>query len=441
MAGSSISIGMCAGRSEWAETYSLLLLLLVSDSHEEMEEFVKERSLRVWAAGWLMLGAAFTVLSVNSPLRAEAISLQALVTPSTAIVKDGRPVKFALHGFIEFKSLAELFPYVESQTQRWNVRGGLDEEQRRQLAGELLQRGIESRVISMEDERPLETLIAHTREELRQALADVKEPVPPGYGEAFLAVQEKWKHSLNCWSASPSIPARVLSNWYPIEEGIQLYGATYDSTEHFWQAVKYHPDITLADLTELLGILEQKDWGPWLARLDSDPKIYLPNAYAVEFLRHNLARERLQWFREELGRHALNANDHARLVQQRGAASFRFSAFEEKVLWGDLADLFHLVYTFSQPDDPVRKALGTRHFDAVYLGERRLGFISEEYRSLMLEIWRVKYLKMARFREVISSIPMEIQLSHFLNDGDSPDIPIPVYVGYLNQIRELARAR
>lgn len=417
------------------------LLLLLSESHEVTEEFVDERSLRIRAVGWLMLGAAFTVLSVNPPLHAEAVSLQALVTPSRVIVKDGQPVKFALHGFIEFKSLAELFPYVESQTQRWNVRGGLDEEQRRQLAGELLRRGIESRVISMEDERPLETLITHTRGELRQALTDVKEPVPPEYGEAFLAVQEKWKHSLNCWSAAPSIPARVLSNWYPIEEGIQLYGATYDSTEHFWQAVKYHPDITLADLTELLGMLEQKDWGPWLARLDDDPKVYLPNAYAVEFLRHNLARERLQWFREELGRHALNANDHARVVQQRGATSFRFSAFEEKVLWGDLADLFHLVYTFSQPDDPVRKALGTRHFDAVYLGEHRMDFISEEYRSLMLEIWRVKYLKMARFREVISSIPMEIQLSHFLNDGDSPDIPIPVYVGYLNQIRELARAR
>jgi hypothetical protein len=167
----------------------------------------------------------------------------------------------------------------------------------------------------------------------------------------------------------------------------------------------------------------------------------LPNAYAVEFLRHNLARERLQWFRDELGRHELSASDHARVVQQRGAASFRFSAFEEKVLWGDLADVFHLVYTFSLPDDPIRKALGARHFDAVYLGDRRIGFITEEFRSLMLEIWRVKYLKMARFREVISSIPTEIRLSHFLNDGDSPDIPIPVYVGYLNQIRELARGQ
>ena len=262
------------------------------------------------------------------------------------------------------------------------------------------------------------------------------EPVPPGYGEAFLAVQEKWKHSLNCWSASPSISGRVLSNWFPIEEGIQLYGATYDSTEHFWQAVKYHPEVTVADLVELLGVFEKKDWVPWLARLDADPKIYLPNAYAVEFLRHNLAGERLRWFRGELGRQALSASDRPRSLQQRSAVSFRFSAFEEKVLWGDLADVFHLVYTFSLPGDPIRKELETRHFDAVYLGNRRLGFISEEFGSLMLEIWRVKYLKMPRFREVISSIPMEIRLSHFLNDGDSPDIPIPVYVEYLNQIHE-----
>jgi hypothetical protein len=39
---------------------------------------------------------------------------------------------------------------------------------------------------------------------------------------------------------------------------------------------------------------------------------------------------------------------------------------------------------------------------------------------------------------VIATIPTEIRLEHFLNDGDSPDIPIPVYVAYLNQIRWLA---
>ena len=388
---------------------------------------------------WIVRIALITTFLTVS-VRAEQVSLQAVVTPSTAILKDGRVVTFAVHGFIEFKSLAELFPYIESQTRRWRASGGLDDAGQRRLARELLRGGIESRVVSMTDERPLEALITHTSQELRQALAQVKEPVPPGYAEDFLAVQDKWKHSLNCWSASPSIPGRVLSNWYPIAEGIELYGATYDSTEHFWQAVKYHPDTTVAGLKELLGFLEKRDWTPWLKRLDDDPKIYLPNTFAVEFLRHNLAPERLRWFRDELAHHDLHLGDHPRVIQQRGGTPFRFSAYEEKVLWGDLADLFHLVYTFSPPQDPIRATLAERHFDGVYLGVRKMGFISEEFRSLMLEIWKVKYLQMPRFREVISSIPLEIRLSHFLNDGDSPDIPIPVYVGYLNQIRDFARA-
>ena len=292
----------------------------------------------------------------------------------------------------------------------------------------------------MADERPLETLITHTREELERALAKVKEPTPPGYAEDFLAVQEKWKHSLNCWSTAPSIAARVLSNWYPIEEGIKLYGGTYDSTEHFWQSVKYHPGVTGRDVRKLLETLEHRDWSPWLKRLDDDPKLYLPNAYAVEFLRHNLAPERLRWFGEELGRQGVQAGDHARMIQQRGTTPFRFTAYQEKVLWGDLADLFHLVYLFSPPDDPIRKTLEAQHFDGIYLGERKIGFISEDFRSLMLEIWKVKYLEMPRFGEVIRSIPVEIRLSHFLNDGDSPDIPIPIYIEYLNQIRAMARA-
>jgi hypothetical protein len=375
---------------------------------------------------------------IPTGLSAEDLSLQALVTPSTILMKDGHPVTFAIHGFIEFKSLAEVFPYIDSQMLRWTPDGLLTLEARRLLARELLRHAIESRVISMTDEQPLEILLTHTAEELGQAIARVKEPVPPGYAEAFLKVQEKWKHSLNCWSASPSIAGRVLSNWYPIEEGIELYGATYDSTEHFWQAVKYHPEVTVAQLLELLATFQEKDWSRWLARLDADPAVYLPNAYAIEFLRHNLQPERLQWFRDELGRHGLRPSEHAREAQQRRGSAFRFSAFEEKVLWGDLADVFHLVYHFSDSNDPIRGGLGERHFDAVYLGERRMDFISEEFRSLMLEIWKVKYLQIPRFREVITSIPKEIALSHFLNDGDSPDIPIPIYVGYLNQIRELA---
>ncbi len=390
------------------------------------------------ARSWTILIALQTLIAIV-PVRAEEVSLQAVVTPSTVIVKDGRAVTFAIHGFIEFKSLAEVFPYIEAQKQRWNGGGAAVDTHR--LARELLREGIESRVVSMADERPLQALVTHTSEELREAIAQVKEPVPPGYAEAFLEVQEKWKHSLNCWSASPVIAGRVLSNWYPIEEGIRLHGAVYDSTEHFWQAVKFHRDTTVAELMELTVALEGRDWSAWLKRLDEDPKIYLPNAYAVEFLRFNLKHERLRWFREELGKHGLQPSDRARLVQQRGDKTFRFSAPEEKALWGDLADLFHLVYVFSPADDPVRKTLAERHFDGIYLHGRKMGFISEEFRSEMLEIWKVKYLEMARFREVISRIPMEIRLEHFLNDGDSPDIPIPVYVGYLNEIREMARNR
>jgi hypothetical protein len=199
--------------------------------------------------------------------------------------------------------------------------------------------------------------------------------------------------------------------------------------------------VTVRQLRELLTVMQQKDWNEWVARLDNDPKLYLPNAYAAEFLRHNLTKERLQWFHDELSRHGLQGEDHVRLVQQRHAAAFRFSAFEEKVLWGDLADLFHLVYFFSLPEEPLRQTLAERHFDGIYLGGRKIGFISEQFRSLMLEIWKVKYLQIPRFREVISSIPRTVRLEHFLNDGDSPDIPIPVYVRYLNRMREMAITR
>jgi len=386
-----------------------------------------------------LLYPALLISFFCATLQAQQISLQALVTPSTVVTKDGRPIKFALHAFIEFESLAELFPYIDSQAHRWPGNPAFDDAKRQQLARELLRHGIESRVVSMTDERPFETLFTHTEVELRHALAQVTEPTPAGYADAFVAVQKKWKHSINCWSAASSIPARVLSNWYPIDEGIPLYGATYDSTEHFWQAVKYHPDTTVADLNALLAAFEHHDWTPWLARLDADPSLYLPNAYAIEFLRFNLKRDRFRWFRDQLSTHNLQPSEHARAAQQRTAAPFRFTAFEEKVIWGDLADVFHLVYTFSLPDDPLRGTLAHSHFDAIYLGGHKMPFISEDFRSLMLEIWHVKYLGMPRFREVISSIPMEIRLEHFLNDGDSPDIPIPIYVGYLNQIRDLAR--
>jgi hypothetical protein len=383
-------------------------------------------------------GVVVAALVFALPVCAQQISLQTLVTPSTVISKEGHTTTFALHGFIEFSSLSEVFPYIETQTNRWPA---LAASERQALAADLVRRAVESRVISMTDERPLETLVTHTAEELRQALTRVNEPTPAGYTDAFLAVQKKWKHSLNCWSAAPSIPARVLSNWYPIEEGIQLYGATYDSTEHFWQSVKYHPDVTIGDLSQLLTEFGKHDWSEWLARLDADPTLYLSNAYTVEFLRHNLAADRLRWFSSELEKRQLRPDEHARTAQQRKSTPFRFTALEEKVVWGDLADVFHLVYVLSPIDEPMRETLAKHHFDSVYLNDKKMGFISDEFQSLMLDIWKVKYLKMARFREVISSIPLEIRLSHFLNDGDSPDIPIPIYVEYLNQIRLQARRK
>jgi hypothetical protein len=396
------------------------------------EYFPPSRLSRV---SWLL--APLLLFLHATPLPAQDVSLQSIVTPSTVVMKDGRPVTFAIHAFIEFKSLSAAFSYIDAQTRRWKP-DQLSAGARAQYGRELLHEAVESRIVSMTDERPFEMLVTHTADELRQAIARVREPVPAGYADAFLQVQEKWKHSLNCWSASPLIPGRVLSNWYPIEEGIELHGATYDTTEHFWQAVKYHPDVTVGELRELLSAFEKRNWQPWLRRLDDDPKLYLPNAYALEFLRHNLTSDRLQWFDAELTHQGLLASDHARQVQQRHAPTPRFTGYEEKVLWGDLADVLHLVYWLSPDGDPMRQMLVDHHFDAIYLGDRRMGFISPEFRSLMLEIWRVKYLQMPRFREVIADIPLEIKLEHFLNDGDSPDIPIPTYVQYLNQIRELA---
>jgi hypothetical protein len=387
----------------------------------------------------VLVAVSVLVIASASVSSAQDLSLRDLVNPSTVDMKDGKTVTFALYGFIEFNSLSEAFRYIDSQSNRWPTDKGMSAEGRHARALELLRHAVESRVVSMTDERPLEVLLTRTDDEVKEALAQVKEPVPPGYADAFLAVRKKWKHSLNCWSASPVMAARVLSNWYPIEEGINLYGATYDSTEHFWQAVKYHPDVTVGQLYELLQIFQKTDWTKWLGDLENDPSVYLPNAYAIEFLRHNLAPERLQWFRDELARQGLPADGHPRQLQQRSAHSPHFAAYEEKVLWGDLADLFHLIYHFSTPQAAVKDELARRHFDGIYLGDRKLGFISEEFRAQMLEIWKVKYLQMPRFREVISSIPREVELSHFLNDGDSPDIPISIYVGYLNQIREMAK--
>ncbi len=117
---------------------------------------MKESSKNKLMASRWIIQIALAVTMLTALLQAQQLSLQSLVTPSTVILKDGRPVTFALHGFIEFKSLSELFPYIDSQTTRWKP-DAITAEQRQNLAHELLRRGIESRIISMTDERPLES--------------------------------------------------------------------------------------------------------------------------------------------------------------------------------------------------------------------------------------------------------------------------------------------
>lgn len=387
--------------------------------------------------------ASALLLLVPPFASAQDLTLADLVAPSTVFVKDGQTVTFALHGLVNFRTLDELFAYIDGEAGRWSFPSAAA---RQEFGDRLLRRGVESRLVSMTYEKPVELLVTHTRRELEEAAAAQTARAAPFagrswrldpavYRQTLLDIQERWKTSLNCWSAAPAIPARVLSNWYPIEEGIELQGAVYDSTEHFWQAVKFHPDVHIADLVALLDEMTARDWKPWVERLAGDQDRYFAHAYAIEFLRANLVPEKLRWFREEMGR--LPQQEGAREAQQRRGQKFRFTALQEKILWGDVADMLHLVWFFDRSALPALERL---RFDAVYLGERRLGFISPEFRALMLEIWRVKFLQMPRFREVIRSIPRTVKLDHFLNDGDSPDIPIPVYVDYLNEIRDLALA-
>ena len=400
--------------------------------------------------------------SAQPPSSNRRVTLRELVNPSSRIEIQGRPIRFALHGLIRFDTLDDLFVFIDQQAGRWRF----DSVAARQAFAEnLMRRGVESRIVSMETEVPLELVLTHTRAELERAVAAATRRDPPlvfkgqhwqltpeAYRDAFLRVRDRWSTSLNCWSASSSMPGRVLSNWFIIDEGIELFGATYDSTEHFWQAVKYHPDVTVGELQTLISALLAIDWRPWVEAMAADQDFYFANAYAVEFLKSNLARERLEWFRAELGRRVAAPTRRAREAQQRinraTGAPIEFTAVDEKVLWGDLADVLHLMVAFG--DKPaaralpalagLRQSLIARHFDAVYLpgyAVGKIGFLSPEFQALMLEIWKVKYLKMPRFNEVIRSTA-GVRLDHFLNDGDSPDIPIPIYVGYLNRIREMA---
>ena len=418
-----------------------------------------------------LAAAGHGVASAQAVAPTPRLTLQRLVDPETRVSVQGRLIRPALHALVRFDTLRDLFDHIDREAGRWRF----DSPGARQaFADGLMRRGVESRIVSMDTELPLEILLTHTRDDITRAANAVAPHLAPGtpaptagprlvhagrhwqlttqaYTDALLRVRERWSTSLNCWSASSSVAGRVLSNWYVIDEGIVLYGATYDSTEHFWQAVKFHPDVTVGDLTALLDALLARDWAPWLATLAGDQDFYFANAYAVEFLKVNLARERLEGFRTELARVA-SPSERARAAQQRGdraqGTAPRFTPLDEKVLWGDLADVLHLIVAFG--DRPisrgitwlpqVRAMLVAKHFDAIHLdgyAGGRVGFLSRGFQELMLEIWKTKYLAIPRLNEVIRST-VGRRLDHFLDDGDSPDIPIPIYVGYLNRIREMA---
>ena len=256
-------------------------------------------------ASLLIFAALLGLLPAQQP----TLTLRELVDPSSIFRNQDGAVPVFLHAFIEFRNLENLFDYIDTQAGRWRFESPSD---RKSFADSLLRRGIESRIISMTYEKPREILLTHTRGELAAAVDRFPTKSAPLiyqgkhwqldralYREMLLDLQRSWKSSLNCWSASLSIAGRVLSNWYIIEEGIDLFNARYDSTEHFWQAVKYHPRVRLKDLLEVLGQVAAVPWEPWIEQLANDQKIHFEHGYAVEFLRKNLSPRQLQWFAAE----------------------------------------------------------------------------------------------------------------------------------------------
>jgi hypothetical protein len=398
------------------------------------------------------------------PASAPPLTLTRLVDPASRVDVNGAPVTLALHALVRFNTLADAFRYIDEQAGRWSFASA---QARQAFGDDLLSRAVESRVVSMQTELPLEIVLTHTRGELASAVGALGRESAgvlfrgrywqasiDTYRNAFLRVRDRWSTSLNCWSASSSMAGRVLSNWYLIDEGIPLYGATYDSTEHFWQAVKFRPDLTVGQVRQLIASLQPADWEAWLAQLERDHDFAKSNTYALVFLRANLQQDHLAMFDRDL-QAAARDDEAARKAQQRVGRGpgdpVRFTAVQEKILWGDLADVFHLIVAFSAhlgnllPADiaAVRDALVARGFGTITVegyGGGSFPFLSKTYQDLMLEIWKVKYLQMPRFGEVIRST-VGRRLDHFLDDGDSPDIPIPVYVGQLNRIRDLALAQ
>src|SRR5271167_1253423 len=104
-----------------------------------MSTLIPQKATKVRSSAWLVLLA----LCACTPLRAQQLSLPSLINPSTVIERNGKPVKFAIHAYLEFKSLAEVFPYIQSQNRRW--KGKISDPELQALEKNLLREAIESR--------------------------------------------------------------------------------------------------------------------------------------------------------------------------------------------------------------------------------------------------------------------------------------------------------
>ena len=96
---------------------------------------------------------------------AQTLALDDLVEPPSVFVKDGRPVTFACWGLVEFKTLDDLFAYVDREAGRWSFR---PTPRARRFADGLCGAGWRAGW-SRWATKPVEPLPTHTREELDRA--------------------------------------------------------------------------------------------------------------------------------------------------------------------------------------------------------------------------------------------------------------------------------
>lgn len=126
-----------------------------------------------------ILGLVIALLARSASIPASTdlrLTLHRLVTPSTPYFKDGQPVPFVLHGFIEFRTGKDLFGHIDGQAGKWTFDS---EKARQEFADQLLRRGVESRLVSMVYEKPLELLLTHIAEDLKRAVTSLRTPAAP----------------------------------------------------------------------------------------------------------------------------------------------------------------------------------------------------------------------------------------------------------------------